>query len=109
MRPQTTFPPPFRFLYYFACAMRKARCCGVKYEVINSKLDTSKRNDYITLMLRLVKTKMQRDEENSFKDDFDDLRKDIKNIMSNKETEEMKKEISTLKLKLASYDNSPTS
>merc|ERR1712179_745850 len=38
---------------------------------------------YFTLLTKLVKTKMQLDIEDSIEDDFDDLRKDFKNVVNN--------------------------
>ena len=38
---------------------------------------------YFDLLTKLVKTKMQLDIEDSIEDDFDDLRKDFKNVVNN--------------------------
>ena len=61
--------------------MRKIRGQIIhQYETLESR----EKIKYIELMLRLVKTKMQRDAEIGFKDDLDDLRKDIKNMIDDK-------------------------
>ena len=53
-------------------------------------------------MLRLEKTKMQRDAEIGFKDDLDDLRKDIKNMIDDKAKQRNK--IKELKAKIISLE-----
>ena len=53
-------------------------------------------------MLMLVKTKMQRDAEIGFKDDLDDLRKDIKNMIDDKAKQ--KNKIKELKGKIISLE-----
>ena len=65
-------------------------------------LDEREKIKYIELMLRLVKTKMQRDAEIGFKDDLDDLRKDIKNMIDDKAKE--KNKIKELKAKIRSLE-----
>ena len=66
--------------------MKKIRHCCT-----HNQLETSnKRDEYIELMLRLVKTKKQIDEETSFKNDLSDLRKDIKNLLDDKEVKKNK-------------------
>ena len=64
-------------------------------------------------MLRLVKTKMQRDAEIGFKDDLDNLRKDIKNMIDDKDIKikkmiddkaKQKNKIKELKAKIISLE-----
>ena len=64
--------------------MRKIKSQKEKNQFDDKLESLRKKKQYVELMLRLVKTKMHTDAEISIKDDFDDLRKDIKNIMDDK-------------------------
>ena len=77
----------------------------IRGQIINQSETLDERekiNKYIELMLRLVKTKMQRDAEIGFKDDLDDLRKDIKNMIDDKAKQ--KNKIKELKAKIISLE-----
>eukprot|EP00092_Neocalanus_flemingeri_P016679 GFUD01018042.1.p1 GENE.GFUD01018042.1~~GFUD01018042.1.p1 ORF type:complete len:544 (-),score=113.53 GFUD01018042.1:43-1674(-) len=92
LRPQAAFPPPFRWFYYFALFMRKIKSQTAKKQFDIELESLSKKKQYVELMMRLVKTKMHTDVEISIRDDFDDLRKDIKNIIDTKDVIESNQE-----------------
>ena len=61
--------------------MRKLKLC-CKAKKADDQIETFERKKrYFELMNKLIKTKMQEDEEKSLKANFDDLKKDILNKM----------------------------
>ena len=88
----------------------------IRGQIINQSETLDERekiNKYIELMLRLVKTKMQRDAEIGFKDDLDDFRKDIKNMIDDNDIKiknmldnkaKQKNKIKELKAKIISLE-----
>jgi len=78
---RAALPPPFRWFYYLALL---ARWVKKKSQRQNSQAkNISEKQKYFDLLTKLVKTKMQLDIEDSIEDDFDDLRKDFKNVVNN--------------------------
>merc|ERR1719309_639328 len=78
---RSALPPPFRWFYYLALLVRWVKKKSKKHNIqIRNTLEKQK---YFTLLTKLVKTKMQLDIEDSIEDDFDDLRKDFKNVVNN--------------------------
>ena len=89
---RAALPPPFRWFYYLACFARWVKK-KTKKQTIQSR-NTLEKQKYFRLLTKLIKTKMQLDIEDSIEDDFDDLRKDFKNVVNNdvvKELEFLKK------------------
>jgi len=102
---RSALPPPFRWFYYLALLVRWVKNKSKKHNIqIRNTLEKQK---YFSLLTKLVKTKMQLDIEDSIEDDFDDLRKDFKNVMNNdvvkkldileKKNEELTKELVSCK------------
>jgi hypothetical protein len=89
LAPRAIFPPPFRWIYYFA---KFARYCKERRGRAEDVTGSDGRDDYFQLLQRLIRTKMQSEVETTIQEDFKDLRIDLKNIMEG----EMKKEISKL-------------
>ena len=61
MRPRTALPPPFRWIFYIAWIFRFVRRGCRKSE--SSKSTEAVRDKYFELLLELVKTKRQAQEE----------------------------------------------
>ena len=102
---RAALPPPFRWFYYLALLVRWVKRRSQNHNV--EKRNTLEKQKYFRLLTKLVKTKMQLDIEDSIEDDFDDLRKDFKNVVNNdvvkklnileKKNEELTKELASCK------------
>merc|ERR1712080_240911 len=80
--PGAVFPPPFRCFYYFAMLIQKLKNHRKTTLSLQCPL---KKKEYLNLLLRLVNAKLHADMEESIQDDFSDLKKDIMNMMTQKE------------------------
>merc|ERR1719309_625269 len=78
---RAALPPPFRWFYYLACLVRWAK--SKRSNLRAQKIENTEKQKYFELLSKLVKTKMQLDIENLVEDEFDDLRKDFRNIINN--------------------------
>jgi len=78
---RAALPPPFRWFYYLACLVRWAK--SKRSNLKAQKIENNEKQKYFELLSKLVKTKMQLDIENLVEDEFDDLRKDFRNIINN--------------------------
>jgi len=95
LAPRAVLPPPFRIFYYFAKLMRFLKTnysCIRKCSIVDTKPKCAKqdekekkREEYLNLLLKLVETKLHSDAAHSAEDNMDDLRKDIQNIVSDKQ------------------------
>ena len=102
---RAALPPPFRWFYYLALLVRWVKRRSQNHKV--EKRHTLEKQKYFCLLTKLVKTKMQLDIEDSIEDDFDDLRKDLKNVVNNnvvkkldileKKNEELAEELASCK------------
>ena len=90
LAPRTVFPPPFRWLYYFAKLGRWIRRQRGGKEQSSGK--ESQVEEYMDLVHKLILTKIQSDKETTVQDDFKDLKIDLRNIIEDgikKEAEEL--------------------
>eukprot|EP00092_Neocalanus_flemingeri_P100835 GFUD01128833.1.p1 GENE.GFUD01128833.1~~GFUD01128833.1.p1 ORF type:complete len:954 (-),score=174.91 GFUD01128833.1:65-2926(-) len=78
--PQAALPPPFRWFYYLACLVRWLK--NRRRSTPSQPRNVLEKQKYFELLRKLTKTKMQLDIEDSVEDDFDDLRKDFKNVVN---------------------------
>merc|ERR1712013_520440 len=97
---RAALPPPFRWFYYLALLVRWVKRRSQNHKV--EKRHTLEKQKYFCLLTKLVKTKMQLDIEDSIEDDFDDLRKDLKNVVKKldileKKNEELAEELASCK------------
>merc|ERR1712243_294763 len=102
---RAALPPPFRWFYYLALLVRWVKRRSQNHNV--ERRNTLEKQKYFGLLTKLVKTKMQLDIEDSIEDDFDDLRKDLKNVVNNnvvkkldileKKNEELAEELASCK------------
>ena len=74
-------------------------CCGDRQTEYVKEDKDKKIKEYLNLLLKLVETKQHSDSEHSVEDDFIDLRKDIQNIVSDKQ-KIVQQDMNTLKTML---------
>ena len=71
-----------RFIYFFAVFVRWAKWMTGKEKSLDQLNMEGRNTEYWETLERLLDSKMQADYEETLQDDFADLRKDIKNIIS---------------------------
>jgi len=76
---RAALPPPFRWIYYLAYFVRWIK--NRSKTQTKQKLNLFEKQKYFQLLRKIVSTKIQLDIEDSTEDEFDDLRKDIKNVV----------------------------
>ena len=107
LAPRAVLPPPFRIFYYFAKLARWLKSlstCGDRQTEYVTEDKGKKIKEYLNLLLKLVETKQHSDSEHSVEDDFIDLRKDVQNIVSDKQ-KIVQQDMNTLKMMLQELKN----
>jgi len=99
LTPRAVLPPPFRLIYYYAKLMYRTK----SNEALKADRGPETRK-YINLLHKLVRIKKKSDEEKSIQEDFNDLRQDIQNIVSDKQ-KTMQLEIHELKEMIVELKN----
>ena len=87
-----TLPPPLRFTYYLIWLIRKM----LNRDEGTLKTSKEETTQYCELLLHLVRTKKQIDEDAKISDKFSDLKMDISNMLEEK-IANLKGELLTLK------------
>ena len=89
LTPKAALPAPFNLFYYPARWFWLCRKCS-HIDKLTPDIN-QKRKEYVDLLDRLINCKMHFEYEDSVQDDFNGLRKDVKNMIDSKHSDVIKK------------------